>query len=135
MVIAAGELLLIPSSVDREIMMSLSVSMLHPRVSLEDQPAVQIPVPSVVTWGSASHPESVAAFVLRAAGALPLLPRVESRITILEALSMLPTRGSGEAQTSIQIPRRSWGRWGVADPSAKEPGLVVEEAEALSVQD
>ena len=52
-----------------------------PSVSLECQTATQFPAPSVVTCGAQSPPESVAALVSSAAGAVQVAPASLERET------------------------------------------------------
>ena len=52
-----------------------------PKASVERQMATQLPAPSVVTWGDQSSPTSVAALVLRATGAVHVVPLSVERAT------------------------------------------------------
>ena len=78
---AAGAVQVAPSSVERATRMSASVPIVPPSVSSEPQTATQFPAPSVATCGLPSYPESLAALVLSAAGAVQVAPASVERAT------------------------------------------------------
>ena len=78
---AAGAVQVAPASLERETRMSWSVPIVPPSESVEFQTATQFPAPSVVTCGCQSSPESVAALVLSAAGAVQVAPASLERAT------------------------------------------------------
>src|SRR3990170_2651722 len=105
---AAGAVHEAPLSVERETRMSRSVPIVPPTFSLEPQTTTQLPAPSVVTCGLKSPPESVAALVLRAAGAVQVAPLLVERETrISRSVPIVPPRLSLESHTAIQLPAPS----------------------------
>ncbi len=71
---AAGGVQVDPLSAERDNKMSPSSPMDPPRLSKDCQTAIQLPAESVVSWGSQSSPESVAALVFSAAGSVQVWP-------------------------------------------------------------
>ena len=79
-----------------------------PSVSSESQTATQFPAPSVATCGLWSLPESVAALVLSAAGAVQVAPSSLERETRMSmSLPIVPPRFSVDSQTATQFPAPS----------------------------
>ena len=106
--------------------MSSSVPMVPPRSSLEFQTATQLPAPSVVTWGLESDPESVAALLLRGAGAVQEAPlSVERATRMSSSVPMVPPRSSRDSQTATQLPAPSVVTWTSSSNPESVAALVL----------